>query len=771
MKKILALLAFLYGVAHPVPFPVRTFLKGSSLSADLAAMGSRPFEYDICDTVTLTSDVTIPSNIAIKIIKNGYITGAHVFAFNANLEAGPYQIFNSNVTVTSSTQKTWFAKWFSTLALACTALQTGQNLYLHDGDYMVAASINLSGRSFIAIEGETLKGVRIIPSTTISGGIFSFTNIEATTQREVYLRRLTFLSSNAVGYGIADYAIYAQWTPEFYIEECHFVNVSRIWSVYFNTTFVATIKNCNGIGKVGFSAWGSPAPNALSDGGGFYAENTSTTIFMYTCRWQYYPNVAVRLVSVDAALLDNNALESNGTAGVEIDGGSEDITLQNNYFEGQNASSVADVRFTGTSYATLLQNNFFHGSDNGVSFDNGVEVNSCKIRNNTFYSGNFGIIDRGAKLKGLLIDGNHFRDMSTTLALQSDSTDSIESNRRISSLDNQFSNSPSIPSDQKDLTDGSPVSSWTPIGGTTITGSALRYQNDSLWKIYATGLNYATKTYFSISNTSNPDLRGQWVTVMIPVHGSTGPEARIYDGVRNKGFLLSTSSSGCHQNYLYRLLDASATELTVRIVPAGDSVWVGRPTVRLGLWGDFNGTPAPYTQFVNPSAHVGLSAVNGSSTFPMRADAAPALDQGISPDWTSDHSFEKRIAFSGFGTSTTGSIVRTSADGLILRGVGGSSNDLVLLAADSSNALAVAKTTGNITMSKKTTMADSLQLNTSVTFSKAATPPAPSSNGPARSYFVGDTLTLQYNDGGTVRYKWLKLGGTDSTWHQGTTAP
>lgn len=39
----------------------------------------------------------------------------------------------------------------------------------------------------------------------------------------------------------------------------------------------------------------------------------------------------------------------------------------------------------------------------------------------------------------------------------------------------------------------------------------------------------------------------------------------------------------------------------------------------------------------NPSASVGLSAVNGSATTFMRSDAAPALSQSIAPTWTGNH--------------------------------------------------------------------------------------------------------------------------------------
>lgn len=43
----------------------------------------------------------------------------------------------------------------------------------------------------------------------------------------------------------------------------------------------------------------------------------------------------------------------------------------------------------------------------------------------------------------------------------------------------------------------------------------------------------------------------------------------------------------------------------------------------------------------NPSASIGLSAVNGSAGTFMRSDAAPALSQSIAPTWTGAHTFSQ----------------------------------------------------------------------------------------------------------------------------------
>lgn len=51
----------------------------------------------------------------------------------------------------------------------------------------------------------------------------------------------------------------------------------------------------------------------------------------------------------------------------------------------------------------------------------------------------------------------------------------------------------------------------------------------------------------------------------------------------------------------------------------------------------------------NPSASIGLAAVNGVAATFLRSDGAPALDQGIAPTWTAAHVF----SLAGTGTAPT----------------------------------------------------------------------------------------------------------------------
>jgi hypothetical protein len=56
-----------------------------------------------------------------------------------------------------------------------------------------------------------------------------------------------------------------------------------------------------------------------------------------------------------------------------------------------------------------------------------------------------------------------------------------------------------------------------------------------------------------------------------------------------------------------------------------------------------DGGPTCGVSSANPSATIGLTAVNGTASTFMRSDAAPAISQAISPTWTGNHTFQNNI--------------------------------------------------------------------------------------------------------------------------------
>ena len=66
----------------------------------------------------------------------------------------------------------------------------------------------------------------------------------------------------------------------------------------------------------------------------------------------------------------------------------------------------------------------------------------------------------------------------------------------------------------------------------------------------------------------------------------------------------------------------------------------------------------------NPSASVGLTAVNGSAATFMRSDGAPALDVGIDPTWTGTHTFSDTVSVPSSGGTAIWALDTTASSTL-----------------------------------------------------------------------------------------------------------
>jgi hypothetical protein len=156
--------------------------------------------------------------------------------------------------------------------------------------------------------------------------------------------------------------------------------------------------------------------------------------------------------------------------------------------------------------------------------------------------------------------------------------------------------------DKGDITVSSSGTVWT-IDATVVTNAKLA--------------NVATATFKgrTTAGTGSPeDLTGTQATALLDTFTST-----------LKG--LAPLSGGGTTNYL-----------------RADGTWAAPP----GTGG---------VSFANPTASVGLTAVNGVATSAMRSDAAPALDVTIAPTWSGLHTFSQRIT----NTSTTSGSAATGA--------------------------------------------------------------------------------------------------------------
>lgn len=91
--------------------------------------------------------------------------------------------------------------------------------------------------------------------------------------------------------------------------------------------------------------------------------------------------------------------------------------------------------------------------------------------------------------------------------------------------------------------------------------------------------------------------------------------------------------------------------------PTGGDEGAGKLNA-VGLY--VNGTAVSTATGANPSASVGLSAVNGSASTFMRSDGAPALSQAISPTWSGSHTFSNAVTVNGGGSSLKGGVTVTT---------------------------------------------------------------------------------------------------------------
>jgi hypothetical protein len=83
------------------------------LSAAVTAIGSAQKTLLVADTITLTANVTIPSNIALMVVPGGYFTGAFTLTVNGAFIAGQYKLFDSTITLAGQPRLTEiFPEWW-----------------------------------------------------------------------------------------------------------------------------------------------------------------------------------------------------------------------------------------------------------------------------------------------------------------------------------------------------------------------------------------------------------------------------------------------------------------------------------------------------------------------------------------------------------------------------------------------------------------------------------------------------------------------------------
>lgn len=193
------------------------------------------------------------------------------------------------------------------------------------------------------------------------------------------------------------------------------------------------------------------------------------------------------------------------------------------------------------------------------------------------------------------------------------------------------------------------------LPGTCTSGKMFhRTGDDTFWKCLAAGNSYA-QTWLSNINTSLAEINTSgvdagsndtYVVTLSPAITSyaVGSKLRFFPATANTG-AATVNFNGLGALTLVKTAGGITTALADNDIRAG--AWVECVVAAssncqvISNLGNAGGAT-----FADPSASVGLAAVNGVATTAMRSDGAPALSQSIAPTWTGLHTFSATTAAS-----------------------------------------------------------------------------------------------------------------------------
>lgn len=176
-----------------------------------------------------------------------------------------------------------------------------------------------------------------------------------------------------------------------------------------------------------------------------------------------------------------------------------------------------------------------------------------------------------------------------------------------------------------------------PQGGTGITSGTsggVPYF-DSATTIASSGALTANRIVIGGGAGLAPTVVGSLGTSTTVLHGNAGgaPTFGPVSLTNDVSGILSPANGGTG------VANNAASTLTISGAFASTFTMTGITSVTFPTSGTL-ATTAQLPVGANPSASIGLSAVNGSAATFMRSDGAPALSQAISPTWTGVHTFQ-----------------------------------------------------------------------------------------------------------------------------------
>lgn len=169
---------------------------------------------------------------------------------------------------------------------------------------------------------------------------------------------------------------------------------------------------------------------------------------------------------------------------------------------------------------------------------------------------------------------------------------------------------------------------------------AIRFGNDTDTGLYRFGSN---NIGVAAGGALIASLSGTSALFTVPVTGADGavgtPSLSFTNDPNTGLYSIAGDQLGISTGGTLRL--TIATGIVVGVATGGDQ---GAGTINaVGVYDD--GVLLANQSGANPTASVGLAAVNGAAATFMRSDAAPALSQSITPTWTAVHTFSARPVF------------------------------------------------------------------------------------------------------------------------------
>lgn len=369
---------------------IKTFV--DAIGSDSATIQLRHNSGSATTTYTLTTNVTIPSNITLEIENGAVIDGAGTLTINGFIEAGVYQILGSNITIIGDLQNgTLFPQWCGVTGDGVTddsaSIQKivdiseaagGRSIFFSVGAYVLSSTITIDNAN-VKIIGSGCDSLHdLVPASGIIGTRFEWDGAANGTMMEVKsiegatlrnkvgsgVRAVSFDGNGTAGIGLKVRSIQGGLFEDIYIKECTDQNL-----------YLGVVTTLGEVKDLQFCSFNRIHLNNLTATGdllrldGDNSANVSLNSFR-NLRLRHNDGDGIIMINADANVFRNTLIyrHPGGTGtSLEFRGGvSVAESARNNLFMGLTSTAAPISKGTGT-YTVGAHNNIFVFYDVGNS--------------------------------------------------------------------------------------------------------------------------------------------------------------------------------------------------------------------------------------------------------------------------------------------------------------------------------------------------------------------------------------------------------------------